>query len=635
MQVYSFNTQPRNIWDDMRIRDYGDFNAHEYMARLSKSFSPIETGVLKSFEIYNTPQQYSIKQVIGAKSEWEAASDILSGRKDGSLLGFDLETLGYTNPESQSGLSLITEFGIGKRNYVNGELVSQDYTSYAIGASSEQVHELYGIIDKFKAKGYEALDQTEKSTVDRLSMIGSVGKNLNDVFQSKYDKNLGTYMYTVSKLGEKTRSYDDMANGIRLLNTLYNSGATTEAYLPKLVNLFESEAQDSVIYGANAKFDYGMLERQTGRSFDEYLNRTVDITNGIRIGAASESSSTLSYLVGKTGRIPLHTERAASMDSLPEIFGLNIKQLHTAGKDVFNEGEVLAFKNFAKTDDGYTSFVDAVVNATNSDSNIYKTRVVDLDNSVFYFNRGGMDISKSDYATIKGEVIPQSYSMSNDFWRVDTSKTGTYKLQMPNEDAPVERFIAVYQNAADPDVVIRKEYDSAERFFDELRRNTNQVPNGDISAKQLRDQHKLALLDRGRREFIRGINPGDVRTNNTQDEYGVQKLLKNKEKLEIIEPELNGQYKVNNKLLHIVEANKEKLDLHSPYQVQSFAGSVERLHYESDMINYISSQIDTAYNKPLDNLSKTILFEQVYKKKKKRTFEELGYEHVETPAYRY
>lgn len=632
MQVYSFNTQPRNIWDDMRIRNYGDFNAQEYMARLSESFSPIETGVLKSFEVYNTPQQDSIKQVLGAKSEWEAASDILSGRKDGSLLGFDLETLGYTNPESQSGLSLITEFGIGKRNYVNGKLVSQDYTSYAIGANTEQVHELYGIIDKFKAKGYEALDQTEKSTVDRLSMIGSVGKNLHDVFQRKYDENLGTHMYTVSKLGKKTRSYDDMANGIRLLNTLYNSGATTEAYLPKLVNLFESEAQDSVIYGANAKFDYGMLERQTGRSFDEYLNRTVDITNGIRIGAASESSSTLSYLVEKTGRVPLHTERAASMDSLPEIFGLNTKQLHTAGKDVFNEGEVLAFRNFAKTEnDGYTSFVDAVIEATNSD--ISKTRVVDLDNSVFYFNRGGMNISKSDYATIKGEVIPQSYSMSNDFWRVDTSATGTYKLQMPNEDAPVERFIAVYQNAADPDVVVRKEYDLAERFFDELRRNTNQVPNGDISAKQLRDQHKLALLDRGRREFVKGINPGDVRTNNTQDEYGVQKLLKNKEKLELIEPELNGQYKVNNKLLQIVETNKEKLDLHGPYQVQAFAGSVERLHYESDMINYISSQIDAAYDKPLDNLSKTILFEQAYSDIQERTFKELGYKPVETPAY--
>ena len=36
MQIYSFNTQPRNIWDDMRIRDYGDFNAREYMARLIK-----------------------------------------------------------------------------------------------------------------------------------------------------------------------------------------------------------------------------------------------------------------------------------------------------------------------------------------------------------------------------------------------------------------------------------------------------------------------------------------------------------------------------------------------------------------------------------------------------------------------
>ena len=626
MQVYSFNTQPRNIWDDIQTRNYGDLNSQEYITQLSESFSPIETGVLKSFEIYNAPQQDSIKQVLGAKSEWEAASDILSGRKDGSLLGFDLETLGYTNPESQSGLSLITEFGIGKRNYVNGELVSQDYTSYAIGASPEQVHELYGIIDKFKAKGYEALDQTEKSTVDRLSMIGSTRETFLNVFHSENG------MWAVSKLGEKTRNYDDMTHGISLLNTLYKSGATTEAYLPKLVELFESEAQDSVIYGANAKFDYGMLERQTGRSFDEYLNRTVDITNGIRIGAASESSSALSYLVGKTGRVPLHTERAASMDNLPEIFGLNTKQLHTAGKDVFNEGEVLAFRNFAKTEDGgYTSFVDAVIEATNSD--ISKTRVVDLDNSVFFFNRGGMNLSKSDYATIKGEAIPQSYSMSNDFWRIDTSATGTYKLQMPNEKDPVERFIAVYQNAADPDVVVRREYDSADRFIDDLRRNTNQVPNGDISAKQLRDQHKLALLDRGRREYIKGINPGDVRTNNTQDEYGIQKLLKDKEKLDLIKPELNGNYKINDKLLQVVESHKKELDLHSPYQVQAFAGSVERLRYESDMIDYISSQIDAAYDKPLDNLSKTVLFEQVYSDIQERTIKELKYESVDHPTY--
>ena len=631
MQVYSFNTQPRNIWDDMRTRNYGDLNSQEYITQLTQSFSPIETGVLKSFEIYDAPQQDSIKQVLGAKSEWEAASDILSGRKDGSLLGFDLETLGYTNPESQSGLSLITEFGIGKRNYVNGELVSQDYTSYAIGANPTQVSELYDVVGKFRTKGYNALDQTEKSTVDRLSMIGSL-ERFQDVFQSKYDESLGEYMWTVSNLGEKTRDYNHMVTGIKRLNTLYNSGATTEDYLPKILGLFESEAQDSVIYGANAKFDYGMLGKQTGKDFSNYLNRTVDITNGIRTGAASESSSVLSYLVGKTGRVPLHTEKAASMDSLPEVFGLNTKQLHTAGKDVFNEGEVLAFKNFAKTENGeYTSLVDSVIEATNSD--ISKTRIVDLDNSVFFFNRGGMNISKSDYATIKGEVIPQSYSMSNDFWRVDTNATGTYKLQMPNEDSPVERFIAVYQNAADSDVVIRKEYDSAERFIDDLRRNTNQVPNGDISAKQLRDQHKLALLDRGRREYVKGINPGDVRTNNRQDEYGIQKLLKDKEKLDIIKPELGGRYELNSKLLQVVEAHKEELDLHSPYQVQAFAGSVERLRYESNMIDYISSQIDTAYDKPLDNLSKTVLFEQIYSDIQEKVIKDPRYESVGSPVY--
>lgn len=611
MQVYSFNTRPRNIWDDIRTRDYGDLSAQDYITQLSESFSPVEVGELKSFEVYNAVQQDSIKQVIEAKSQWEAASDILSGRKNGTLLGFDLETLGYTGQESQSGLSLITEFGLGKRVYDNGSLVDSDYISYAMGANKEQVQELYEIVGKFRTKGLNALDKTEQSTVKRLSMIGSP-ESFHDVFASVNDENLG-YMWTVRNLGEATMNYDDMITGIKRLNSLYNSGAKSEEYLPKILNLFESQAQDSVIYGANAKFDYGMLERLTGIDFSDYYSRTVDVTNGIRIGASSESSSVLSYLVGKTGRVPLHTEMAASMDNLPEIFGLNIKQLHTAGKDVFNEGEILTFRNFSRTENGqYQSLIDSVIQASNSD--IQQTRTVDLENSVFFFNRGGMNISKSDFATVNGEVIPQSYSMSNDYWRIDVNSTGTYSLKMPNDESSIERFIAVYQNATDSNVVIRKEYDSAEKFIEELRRNTNQIPIDDISPKQLRDQHKLALLDRGRREFIKGINPGDVRRNNHADEYGLQKLLSDSKKLSIIKNDSNfkGSYTLNDNLLSIVEAHKKELGLHSPYQIQSFAGSIERLHYESKMIDYISKQIDSAYGDTLDNLGKTILFEQVY-----------------------
>lgn len=611
MQVYSFNTQPRNIWDDIRTRDYGDLSAQDYITQLSKSFSPVEVGALKSFEIYDAVQQDSIKQVIEAKSQWEAASDILSGRKNGTLLGFDLETLGYTSQESQSGLSLITEFGIGKRIYDNGSLIDSDYISYAMGANKEQVQELYELVGKFRTQGLNALNQTEQSTVKRLSMIGSP-ENFHDIFASVNDKNLG-YMWTVRNLGKATMNYDDMITGIKRLNSLYNSGAKSEEYLPKILSLFESQAQDSIIYGANAKFDYGMLEKLTGRDFGDYYSRTVDITNGIRIGASSESSSVLSYLVGKTGRVPLHTEMAASMDNLPEIFGLNIKQLHTAGKDVFNEGEILTFRNFSRTENGqYQSLIDSVIQASNSD--IQKTRTIDLENSVFFFNRGGMNISRSDFATINGEAIPQSYSMSNDYWRIDVNSTGTYSLKMPNEESSIERFIAVYQNAADSDVVVRKEYDSVEKFIEELRRNTNQVPIDDISPKQLRDQHKLALLDRGRREFIKGINPGDVRRNNHTDEYGLQKLLSDSKKLSIIKNDSNfkGNYTLNDNLLSIVEAHKKELGLHSPYQIQSFASSIERLHYESKMIDYISQQIDSAYGDTLDNLSKTILFEQVY-----------------------
>lgn len=609
MQIYSFNAQPRNMWDNINTRNYNGKSSVDYIKELADSFSPVNIGIDNSMEIYDIPQQQSINQVIGAKSEWEAASDILSGKRNGSFIGFDLETLGYTGSESPSGLSLITEFGMGKRNYVNGELVSSNHISFAMGANLEQTHQLQEIVNKFERQGYDALDNAERVTVDRLSMIGHGKHNFHDVFGM--DDSTG--MYVIRQIGEKSRSTSDMRHGIGLLNHLYRNGATPETYLPKILDMFESQAKDSVIFGANSQFDYSMIQRITGRDFSEYFDKTVDVTNGVRISAAAESSSVLSYMHNLTGRLPeSNYDTAASMDNLPGFFGLNTKQLHTAGKDVFNEGEILSYRTFSKTADGTPrNFADTVLQAIDSD--ITTSRSVDLDSSVLFFNRGGMNISKSDFATINGKAIPQSYGMANDYWRVDTSLTGTYTRKLPGEES-AEKFIAVFKNAADEDIVIRREYDSIEKFYDDIRKNTNQIPLEDITKKQINDQHKLAMLDRGRREYVKGINPYDVRMDNQDDAYGIYKLLKDKDKLDIIKKDerYTGNLELNKGLLDIVESHKDELDLHSPYQIQAFAGAAERLHYESGLIDYISDGIDKAYGSDLDNLSKSIIFDDVY-----------------------
>ena len=93
--------------------------------------------------------------------------DILSGRKNGTLLGFDLETLGYTGQEAQSGLSLITEFGLGKRIYDNGSLVSSDYISYAMGANKEQVQDVL----TFGTVGINKLKYIHKNIINNFYPI--------------------------------------------------------------------------------------------------------------------------------------------------------------------------------------------------------------------------------------------------------------------------------------------------------------------------------------------------------------------------------------------------------------------------------------------------------------------------------
>lgn len=640
MEVYSFNTQPRNMFDDIPMRNYDGMSSSEYMESLVSSFEPVKVGKLNGYTAYDAVQQTSINQVLNSRSQWELAQNITSGTKEaGSLVGFDTETLGYANPQNGSHASAITEFGIQKFDYLNGSLVSDadNHISYAMGVNMEQYNDLKGIIAKYENQGLHSLDSTERSTISRFSMIGSP-EYFQDVFGISKSDSLfgGKDVYTVIGLGEETLDVGDAKRGLDRLKMLHNDTkilGKADEMLPVLTDYVASVINDknTVVFGANTAFDLNWL------GMDKYVDKTLDITNGLRTAAAASGESPLTYISNITGKTDfLHTEQILSMDNILGALDINSKQLHTAGKDVNNEFQVATYPKFS----GDKDFISTVMDATGEDLN---PRQVSFDDTLFLFNRGGINPKKSDYASINGEPISQSYGMTNEYWRVDASQTGTYKLKMPHEENPVKKFIAVYQNAADPNVTIRKEYDNQEAFLNALRKDTIAIPERNVSRHQIQRQHKLALMDKGRRDYEKGINANDVRTRYDKlegkvvSEFGVNKLLKDAKNVEdfIASDENFKNYKLTDRLYNIVESKAEELGLKSPSQIQSFAGEIERLHYESGLINYISDGIDERYaGEELDDLTKSALFEQAYNNVEKNAGS-MGYVRPDTTEGRY
>ena len=597
MEVIGYNVSPQNLWDDItNVRPYNGRTSEKYLEEvLGPNLSNIK-NIKEPFEyalkIVNSQNQESVFQALGALPQWKAAKKIVEGT--GEVIGWDLETIGdVANQVSKyDGYASITEYAIGSYKYENGILKNSNVTSFALGIDSKQKLALYDLIDRFKKDGWDSLSQPEQVTLDRLSMIGDSKKTFYDIFEEKYDTILGNKGYwTVKGLGQSSMDPSAMRQGAdRLHHLYYNKNAKPEEIIPLLTSKIQEAAytDGKVLTGANNIFDFSTLDETSkrlginnGMDFKAMYNNTVDLTNAVRTMPSVKGVSVLTFSEQLHGNVPFDTDRAASIDSMMQSLGMDRVQLHTGGEDVINQVDILTTKYYSQN----KSFIDSFIDMTEGGVETYN---VDFDKNLFLINRGHIDKTKADMAVIDGKPTTQSYSMGNDYWQVNTSRTGMVEIIDGKTGAKSDKFILNLTNAYDSDVDIYKEFDSADDAIKFLRNNTTWVSKSSLTKEQIQEQHFTSMLDKGRREFDKLLDPLAIRKKDDVIEYGFDGLKKN---LAIMD-QLGPMKKTDAKYIMSKIQALDDSPFDSIYQAQAFAGMYEKLSEERKVLDYIVNEID-------------------------------------------
>ena len=622
MEIVGLNVSPRNLWDDItNIRPYKGRNKDKYTEEVLNpnlvSINNIKNTPFKDaiMKVTNASNQESVFQVLDSMPQWEKALDIVNG--NGTVIGFDTETLGNVAEQvsKYDGYATLTEFGIVKRVYQNGELLTDNKAveSFAMGINKKQADALRGLIQRFTDGEWDTFNSSEISTLERLSKIG-YHENFLDVFVNKQTVFTGDdFLWTVNKLGPSNMNPELMRRGVRHLETLYNSGATPEKIIPRLTNIIANAYKDNstIISAANVKFDALNVLEQTskrlninkGIDFRDIYKNTVDITNAVRAMAETNGESVLYFTDRLHGVTLTDTDKAASMSSIIESLKMDVKQTHLSGEDITNQLDVLSTKYYNEN----KSFIQSLIDMTEGGAGI-KPYDVNLDKSIFLIDRGYIDQKKSDMAVISGKATPQSYSMSNDYWTLDTSKTGMASVIDGETNQASDKFILTFTNAYDKDVTIHKEFNNSDDAINFLRKNTTWSNKNSISLKQIEEQHFQSMIDKGRREFDKFLDPLSVRKNGDDIDYGFDGL---KKYLKIADDlNLNGKTDAKHIMTKVQELENSPFE--STYQKQAFVGMYQRLTEERKVLDYIVEQVDKTLGENADPMTKTLAFKRAY-----------------------
>lgn len=476
-----------------------------------------------------------LKQMNSAMPSWERFADLYD-KGTGHVYGIDIETFGdITHGQGVFG---ITEVGINKYVMDNDKLGHNAY-SIAIGIDNTQRKYLESLADKFEKYGWDTLTNSEQVSLKRMSKYGGKFKDRFDhssLIGGILDTPNGGFSIVKSLLPDNI-DVDTMRKGIKNLSKLGEHSNTKPADVLSSVLKFFNDNQDELFYAANSKFDLSGISkvaRLNGLDVpDEAINKIgssiLDVTYLVRAAAAADGESVSTWLhniYGKGGN--------ATMENLLDVFRINGVQTHMGAGDLENEMNVILKEGLFIYDTYKGEFN-------------HHPEHFDKDKTIFYIQKGQFDKTHGDdFAYVPDSNAPggyratQSYSITEEFWRINTERSGNievdgetkYRLVMDNQadmlNGNPHTSIVLTGDTVD-DVVMRLQHMAEPVHFD----STSKDPKA-LTDFHIKTQQEMHYIDLGRREFDKMFNPTDVRVNDSYgqltDEYGYVSL---KKKLEI------------------------------------------------------------------------------------------------------
>lgn len=619
-RIYGFNFRPQDKWahNSSNVFKINGLTADEWVAAgngtftefwdirtqklvenfnkiWSNSSNPSQFPLDGLFRMLGSTNNQAVLQVLDSIDEWKRFAQIKE--QGGKAIGFDLETFGEitktgTNP-SQFG---ITEFAIGTRIYDGTENIEKTGRSYIFGINEDQTKYLYGLVDKYKVTGWDSLEKSEQIALGRMSMYSGKNAIIKEVIPEYGNK---TFM-VAGTLAPETRNIDIIKQGIKNLEEAYKVSKPSDI-MPILIDeiIKANKNDDTVLFGANSKFDIdAIINTAKALNIDtseinSMRSKVLDIVYSARALATSESKSVDSYIESMHG-----IRTGASVDNQLEAWGFNTKQEHHGYKDIENEGRLLDVR------------LQEIIDAQEKIENVAEQyrQYSSIEDSVFLIHRGSLNHENAqEMAIINGSPVA-SYSYTNEYWTIDTSKSHYVDIDGEEKYALV---LNSYVDGENTNVVLIR--NSREEALESVVRNASIFDKAQITTTDAIRQQEFKYKDFGRREFDRLVTPSEVKIDNGEDVYGFESL---QHYLKIVDEipndlSLGTDSESVNKLLDYLSTKYPDQKQLSYYEAQAFVGMHEKLVNEKLLLDQIVKGINDNYGFA-DNIDKTVVARKAY-----------------------
>ena len=587
------------------------------------------------------------------QKQWQALNDSLNTSNKTRLIGFDFETLRVGNPNSLDDFSAITELGITESIIGKRSVNSSNSHSIAFGINETQLSQYLTDIKKVKEHGLDSFDKSERAMIEsELERLSRYSGNIENVFGMSHITNIGDVVTVKSLAPSQGLNLNAIERGLINLSVL--GGISEDVYEKAVINAGYKNINPNVYSGVQKRFELAGLRTQTlntnitasqtlkdriVRFFDKESKKentfiagyntnsfdlpiyksmfgdnlsksnTLDAYTAIQYISDNKDISIATQIAGQHGFTNTGAKRRASQEGIAQALGITFEDTaHNAASDTKVANEIIANKNFYNSQ-GLASL------AAKSKTQVLNTFEPNENTVLYALNSIAFDKNGLDYLQ-NGSIYDVSGVQRGRYYSIGGIK------QYKDGKVGVE-FNTAASNTSESFV---KVFDSLEDMQSSIKKNFLIDSTDNITQEAINLNDYIANADKARRNYEDLFSTRNITYNIGEKTYegGYEKLNQYYKAYNITASELGGRDKINEYIIKdiaetdkyddkIISALKQSFDIPDDKDVyksllRDFKASYGRIHDESSLIDYITSQLDVT---DFNNYQKTIAAERM------------------------
>lgn len=608
------------------------------------------SSVYKNISLINPTDSVADLDFAIQQKQWQALNDSLSMSSKTRLIGFDFETLRVGNPNMLDDFSAITELGITETIIGKRSVNSSNSHSIAFGINEAQLNQYLADIKKVKEQGLDAFDKSERAMIEsELERLSRYSGNIENIFSMSHITNIGDVVTVKSLAPSQGLNLNAIERGLINLSVL--GGISEDTYEKAVINASYKNINTDIYSGVQKRFELAGLKNQTldtnitanqtlkdrivkffdkeskkentfiagynTNSFDLPIyksmfgdnlskSNTLDAYTAIQYISDNKDISIATQIAGQHGFINTGAKRRASQEGIAQALGITFEDTaHNAASDTKVANEIIANKNFYNNQSLVSLAAKSNPQVLNKFEPNQNTLLYAL-NSIA-FDKNGLDyLQNGSLYDVSGVQRGRYYSIG-DIRQYENGKIGVEFNSVASNTN--ESFIKVFDSLEDMQSSIKKNFliDSTDNITQEAIDLNDYITNADKARRNYEDLFSTRNIT---------YNIGEKTY-----EGGYEKLNQYYKAYNISASQIGG---IDDSVIKdiaetdkyddkIVSALKESFDISDDKDVyksllRDFKANYGKIHDESSLIDYITSQLDTT---DFNNYQKTIAAERM------------------------